>query len=171
MTLHINQKLFQLDKNYILKEAQATLEPALLAYMVTYAKDAYLTYFNPLGLEDDTVLAIKAAETPNTTHLEELYANLAAIYRYKFGETQLELLFDGSDHLTKYKEDWEHAFKHWLSGFCLNLNFLKAILEATVFFPEDRKATLACNRLKAFINHHFELKVYRYRGIIEMRIA
>ena len=33
-----------------------------------------------------------------------MYAKSASVYRYKHGETQLELLFDGASHYEKYKE-------------------------------------------------------------------
>ena len=165
------QKLFPLDKNYILKEAQIATEHELLIQTVEVVKMSYLLYCNPLGLEDDTVLKIKNCNTYQTVQLEGFYENLAGIYRYKFGSNQLELLFDGRNHFEKYQEDWSLAFMTWIRHFCKDENFLKAILEVTIFYPEGRKALLAGNRLKAYISQYLSIKVYKYKGIVPLKIA
>lgn len=165
------QKYFPLDKNYILEKAQLDLEQELIIYLIDFSKKFYLDQFNPLGIEDDPIRKIKAHQTEFTDRLEEFYRNLAGVYRYKFGQNQLELLFDGTDHYQKYCSDWYSTYKEWLIDFCLRPNFLKAVLELTVFYPEGRKAELAENRMKAFINQHFELKIYKHKGIVKMRIA
>ncbi len=171
MYLDKYNKLFPADKNYILKEAQIALKASLLDYTVDFAKSAYLRYFNPLGLEDDTILKIKAHQSSSNEHLEDFYVHLAGIFRYKYGDNQLEFLFDGTDHYDKYEQDWDSTYKAWLENFAPQLHFLKAVLEATVFYPKDRKAALACNRMKAFITQQFDLKLYRYKGIVAMKIA
>ncbi|ELR71237.1 hypothetical protein C900_02852 [Fulvivirga imtechensis AK7] len=165
------QKYFPLDKNYILERAQLDTAQELTIYLVDFAKKFYLEQYNPLGIEDDTIRAIKSHQTAYTDRLEEFYRNLAGVYRYKFGQNQLELLFDGQDHYQKYTSDWSSTYKEWLVDFCLKPNFLKAVLELTVFYPEGRKSELAENRMKAFIHQHFELKIYKYKGIVKMRIA
>lgn len=165
------QKYFPLDKNYILEQAQLDHEERLIVYLIDFAKKFYLDQFNPLGLEDDTVKQIKAHKTEYTDRLVEFYRNLAGVYRYKHGNNQLEFLFDGKDHYDKYTADWVATYEEWLVDFCLRPNFLKAVLELTVFYPEGRKAELAENRMKAFIHQHFELKIYKYKGIVKMKIA
>jgi len=165
------QKYFKLDKNYILEQAQLDLEKELVVRIIDFSKEFYLSFYNPLGLEDDTVKAIKSHTTEYTDRLVEFYRNLAGIYRFKHGANQLEFLFDGNDHYEKYKIDWKAAFENWLGDFCLKPNFLKAILELTVFYPEDRKAFLAENRMKVFIEQHFALKLYKYKGIVEVKVA
>lgn len=165
------QKLFPLDKNYILKEAQVATEKELLNRLVEEVRFSYLQYCNPLGLEDDTVLKIKNYNKFNTTRLEEFYEHLAGIYRFKFGSNQLELLFDGKDHFEKYQEDWSEIFIEWIRGFCREENFLKAILEVTIFYPEGRKALLAGNRLKTYISQQLYIKVYKYKGIVPLKIS
>lgn len=165
------QKLFPLDKNYILKEAQSASEEELLIKLVKEVKSSYLHYCNPLGLEDDTVLKIKNYEKINTSRLREFYEHLAGIYRYKFGSNQLEFLFDGRDHFEKYQEEWSEAFMEWVKGFCKEENFLKAILEVTIFYPEGRKALLAGNRLKIYISQQLYIKVYKYKGIVPLKIS
>lgn len=165
------QKLFPLDKNYILKEAQLATERELLTKLVHEVKFSYLLYCNPLGIEDDAILKIKNYNRFNTSRLREFYENLAGIYRYKFGSNQLELLFDGKEHFEKYRDDWSEAFMEWTREFCKEENFLKAILEVTIFYPEGKKAFLAGNRLKTYISQHLYIKVYKYKGIVPLKIA
>lgn len=160
------QKYFPLDKNYILEKAQIDLQEELITYLINFSKQFYLQQYNPLGIEDATIKSIKTHETTYTDRLEEFYRNLAAVYRFKYGQNQLEFLFDGVDHYTKYIDDWSETYKNWLVDFCLKPNFLRAVLELTVFYPEGRKAELAENRMKTFINQHFELKIYKYKGIV-----
>ncbi len=165
------QKYFPFDKNYILEKAQLDQQEELIVYLVNYVKAYYLSNYNPLGLEDDTVIAIKDHPTVYTKRLTEFYRNLAGIYRFKYGQNQLELLFDGQDHYQKYVSDWETKYKAWLVAFCRRPNFVRAVLELTVFYPGERKSLLAENRMKAFIYQHFDLKVYKYKGIRAMKVA
>lgn len=165
------QKFFPFDKNYILKEAQASLRNELLCSLVDKVKKSYLSFCNPLGLEDDTVLKIKGSVKYETRLLEDFYNYLAGIYRYKFSSNQLEFLFDGNSHFNKYSKYWEAVFQEWIDDLTSNPNFLKAILEISILFPKNRKAQLAEVRLKTYISQYFELKVYKYRGIIPMKVA
>lgn len=167
----MQRKLFPLDKNYILKEAQLVCKETLLDTLVEKVKEAYLLFCNPLGLEDDTILKIKNSKKVSTVLLEDFYEHLAGIYRFKYGSNQLEFLFDGRNHFEKYQDDWSDAFLVWISNFCQEESFLKAILEVTIFYPQDRKALLAGNRLKAFVSQQFYLKVYKYRGIVTLNVA
>lgn len=160
------QKYFPLDKNYILEKAQLDLQEELIIYLIHFSKKFYLDHNNPLGIEDATISSIKTHNTAYTERLEEFYRNLAGVYRFNYGQNQLELLFDGNDHYKKYCEDWEITFKKWLINFCLKPNFLRAVLELTVFYPVGKKAELAENRMKTFIHQHFELKIYKYKGIV-----
>ena len=92
------QKYFPLDKNYILEKAQLDLEKELIKYLVQFSKDFYLNTYNPLGIEDATIISIKNHETNYTDRLEDFYRNLAGVYRFKHGQNHLEFLFDGTDH-------------------------------------------------------------------------
>ena len=165
------QKYFPLDKNYLLEAAQLDSEREFIVKLIDFTKEYYLNNCNPLGLEDDTIKAIKAHKTEYTDRLKEFYRNLAAIYRFKYGQNQLEFLFDGSDHSTKYRQDWAEAFVKWINEFCSKSNFVRAILELTVFYPKDRRSELAENRMKAFIAQQFELKIYKYKGIVKTSVA
>ena len=161
------RKYFPADKNLILKEAQWNSPVLLLSWMVEEVRLIYLRDSNPLGIIDDTIDFICRQESLEIEHLHEFYDELAGIYRFKFGDNQLELLFDGSDHLKKYTEDWIDTFRSWVVEFSKKRHFIRAVMDASILFPEIRVAELAGSRLKSFIFNHFELKVYRFKGILE----
>lgn len=167
----MNHRFFKYDKNYILKEAQKAHKIFLLHYTFKKARRYYYDFHNPLGIIDDTIEQIIACESPAIENLDYIYDCLAGIYRFKFGQNQLEFLFDGTSHFEKYSEDWKKSYKTWIKEFCLKPTFLKAVLEATVFYPEGRKSELAINRVKAFVDDHFDLKVYKHKGIILKKTA
>ena len=94
--------LFPQDKNYILKEVQTDAQSDLLSDLVLKVKDTYLSRYNPLDVEDDTIRVIKNCKKICTTHLDNFYWELAGIYRYKIGSNQLEFIFSGRSHYDKY---------------------------------------------------------------------
>ncbi len=167
----MKRKFFPFDKNYLLEQAQHEIKKDLLNLLVNRVKEIYLLRYNPLGLMDASIEKIVNTNTYHLTELTELYEEMAGVYRYKFSSNQLELLFDGKDHIEKYKEDWEEAFTTWIMDFSRSKNFLKAILETAIFFPEDRQSQLAYSRLKNFISEQFGIKIYKYKGIVPMKIA
>lgn len=166
-----SRNFFLLDKNYLLKQIQQENKTIYLDYLISEVKNAYLRNCNPLGLIDDTVLSIQSYQNYEIDHLEELYDLLSGIFRYQIGTNQLELLFDGKNHYDKYKEDWESCFKDWVSNFSGNERFLKLVLAITVFYHDEFNAILVKNRLKNFISSYFNLKIYRYKGLIKSDAA
>ncbi len=167
----MNRKYFLLDKNYILKEAQQAHQDRLLKKMIDQVVATYLSVHNPLGLIDDTVLKISRYKPGKIDHLYELYDLLAGIFRYHIGTNQLEFLFDGVSHYEKYEADWIQCYERWLSEFSRNERFLKMVLSLTVFYQDEHSASMALSRLKYFISNHFNLKLYRYKGIMSMNVA
>lgn len=165
------RKLFPSDKNYILQKVQEKTRAYLLVYLVEYAKEFYLQYHNPLGLIDKTILKIQNSNDYPLENLSEFYHSLAGIYRYKFGEVQLEFLFDGGTHEEKYDTEWVEYFKENIKKYCYNAHFLKAVLAITVFYPKDKTASLAGNRMKHFIEQYFNLKIYKHRGIQKLKAS
>lgn len=165
------RKFFPLDKNYLLEQAQLELQDELLCQLIDFAKSLYEAKHNPLGLNDEMNCAISDHKPCNFKPLHGFYHNLAGIYRYKHGENQLEFLWDGADHYEKYLEDWRKAFMQWTAEFCRQDQFLLAVMDLSVFLPQNRKAHLAENRMNAFITQFFELKIHKNRGIIEMKVA
>ena len=165
------QKFFPLDKNYILETAQLIQKDVLLFEMAEMVKKNYLHRHNPMGLIDETVLKIQGHRLEGLKNLEEFYNQLAGVYRYKFGQIQLDLLFDGRDHLEKYKDDWKSQFDVWVNDFCSNPYFLKTVLELTVFFDQANNLELPLKRLNNYISKHLDVKIYKYKGVVEMKVA
>lgn len=162
------RRLFPSDKNYILSEVQDAQKESLLKYLVRFVKQYYLQNYNPLGLVDDTILEIKKEKKFPVEAFDEFYHDLAAIFRFKHGEVQLEFLFDGMTHYDKYKKDWERYFKQSIQSYCANKFFIRAVLDIAVFHHHDRVAHLAGDRLKYFLSNYFGMKVYKYRGIMSV---
>jgi len=164
-------KLFPKDKNYILKGVQEASKTALLHQLVQEARVGYERAYNPLGLEDRTVHTIRHKKHFPVVHLEQLYNELAGLYRYRYGSDQLEFIFDGTTHEEKYAQEWARTFGQWARQLCQRPLFTKAVLEATVLYPEERKANLATARLRAQISQLFEFKVNKRKGIVDLTNA
>lgn len=161
------RRLFPADKNYILSQVQDELKDKLLHELVKFAKQFYLDHHNPLGLIDDTILEIRKEHEFPIEAFDEFYHDLAAIYRFKHGEVQLQFLFDGTTHYDKYLHDWSLFFKQNVNAYCINRYFLRAVLDIAVFHQHDRVAFLAGGRLKYFLGQYYGMKVYKFRGIME----
>jgi hypothetical protein len=166
------RKFFPRDKNYILEEAQLSLEKQLMPYLVDFVKVEHLLHNNPLGIMDDTFLKIQHHQVTDFSHLQEFYISLAGVFRYLYyRDNQLEFPFDGQDEFVKYQQQWSEIFKRWTKDFCKHDNFRKAILELTVFYPDDYTPQMAGLRLSAFIIKFFDLKIDSQKGIIKKSVA
>lgn len=166
------RKFFPRDKNYILEKAQLSLEEPLLQYLVDFVKVEYLLRSNPLGIADDTSNRINGHQGTEFRHLQEFYVSLAGVFRFKYyGDNQLEFLFDGTDDSKKYQDEWSLTFKAWVKDFCKHENFIRAVLELTVFYPEDYTPQMAGLRLSAFITKFFEVKIDPQKGIVKKSVA
>lgn len=163
--------IFPQDKNYILKEAQENTKTQLLNFLSETVRNTYLDKYNPLGLEDDTIIAIRNCKHPQVSNLESFYYELAAVYRYKIGSNQLEFIFSGKSHYDKYIDDWREAFEIWTEDFMDSPYFIRAVIQMTILGPNDRSASLAANRLKVYLSQYFNLKIYKYRGIMPTKAA
>jgi hypothetical protein len=160
------RKFFPLDKNYLLEEAQLQLQDSLLTTLVDTVKSEYESRYNPLGIPDALTLRVRSYKPSNLKPLSGFYLNLAGIYRYKFGQNQLEFLWDGNDHSEKYKSDWCDFFNESVARFCRTELFIRAVLDLTVFLPDNRNAQLAENRMNHFMLQAFEVKIHKQRGIV-----
>ncbi|SMG27520.1 hypothetical protein SAMN05661096_01617 [Marivirga sericea] len=167
----MKRRFFPFDKNYLLQNAQIELKDSLLNQMVEIVKEIYLMRYNPLGLKDKSIEKILSTTNYNLEELSTFYEELAGFYRYKYSSNQLELLFDGRDHQEKYEEDWSNTLKKWVIEFSKSKNFLKAVLETSIFFPDDKQSQLAYSRLKNYMTDHFGIKIYKHKGIVPMKIA
>ena len=162
------RKFFPLDKNYILEEAQLSLETSLLQYLVDFVKVEYLMHANPLGVMDDVAVRIRDHERPDLSPLHEFYINLMGLFRYKFyRDNQLEFIFEQKDAFEQYREQWTGSFKEWAKAFCKHPHFLRAVLDLTVFYPADSPVLMVGNRMNAFIAQHFEVNIHPRKGILK----
>jgi hypothetical protein len=165
------RKFFPYDKNYLLEEAQLLAQDKLLHSLLERVKDRYFELYNPLGIEDSLSIQIDRFRLRNRKPLQDFYQNLAGIYRYKFGENQLEFLWDGCDHLEKYQHEWSAFFEKWAGRFCEKELFVRAILDVTVFVSENRNAQLAESRMNHFMLQHFDVRIHKQKGIVAMKVA
>lgn len=168
----MKQKFFHLDKNYLLKEAQVISEYDLLVDMIERAAKYYNAIHNPLGLEDDTIRKIKAyTATPPMADFHYFYTKLAAIYRFFHGETQLGFVWDGRTHVEYYQDEWRTFFVQETEKMFGNNSFLKILLELTVFAAEHANNIMLVYRLSTFIREHFQVQVYKKKGIRSIKSA
>lgn len=166
------RKFFPRDKNYILEQAQLSLRQSLLHYLVDFVKVEYLLKHNPLGLLDETAQKIQQHQSLDFRHLDEFYLNLAGIFRFTYyGDNQLEFNFEAKDDFLKYQEEWTKQFKAWVKDFCKHQNFLRAVLDLTVFYPTDSPVVMMDTRMSTFITHFFEVKIHPEKGIVKRGVA
>ncbi|MBB6326846.1 hypothetical protein FHS59_002474 [Algoriphagus iocasae] len=165
------QKLFPLDKNYILRQAQSELEEELIDRMVFELKRSYTLLYNPLRLMDQTFIQILDTFTFPRERAKLIYRQLCGIYRYKHGDNQLEMLFDGRTHLDKFKEDWSAALVSYVQELGIYEQYVKTMLRMTLLFDTESRAEWAENHCKAFINQYFELKVVKRHGELKLKVG
>ncbi|WP_339755354.1 hypothetical protein [Algoriphagus aquimarinus] len=165
------QKLFPLDKNYILRQAQSVLEEELIDRMIFELKRSYTSLYNPLQLMDTTYAQILDTFEFPRERARLIYRQLSGIYRYKHGDNQLEMLFDGRTHLEKFQEDWSAAFIAYVSELGVYEQYVKTMLRMTLLFDTESRAEWAENHCKAFINQHFELKVVKRHGELRLKVG
>lgn len=130
--MHYQDKYFNQDKNSILRAAQGFIEPQLLTVWVEKALEGYNVNENPMGLVDDFILELQSVEEFDTEFLSELYSLLAAIYRLKKGDNQLEIIWDGRSHYEVYAENWRAEFELWMKYFCNQPEIYRSIIKVCV---------------------------------------
>jgi hypothetical protein len=165
------RKFFPLDKNYLLEEAQLSLQDILLSQLVEQVKSEFQLRYNPLGLLDGFSSKIQNYHGQNLKPLYNFYQNMAGVYRFKYSDNQLEFAWDGREHLEKYREEWILAFKQWTNEFFKQELFVQAVLDLTVFLPQNRHADLAENRMNNFMLKQFEVKFHKSKGLVAMKVA
>ncbi len=150
------RKFFPLDKNYLLEEAQLRLQDRLLYRLADLVKEEYELRNNPLGICDDFIQKVREFTPTDLKPLHEFYKTLAGVYRYKFGDNQLEFLWDGAGHSEKYETEWTEFFTKQVRIFLKNELFIRAVLDLTVF---NNYSQLAENRMNNFMLQTFEVKL------------
>ena len=166
------RKFFPRDKNYILEQAQLSLRQSLLQYLVDFVKVEYLMKHNPLGLVDEAAQKIQDHENSDFRHLDEFYLNLMGIFRFTYySDNQLEFNFETRDDFQKYQDEWGKQYKAWVKEFCKHQNFLRAVLDLTVFYPADSPVLMMDSRMNTFITHFFEVRIHPEKGIMKKGVA
>jgi hypothetical protein len=166
------RKFFPHDKNYILEEAQLSLKQSLLSYLLDYVKVEHLLRNNPLGIMDKMSRQITGHSSEDVGQLEEFYLLLSGVFRYLYyQDNQLVFPFDGLEDFARYQKQWSDSFKKWTRQFCEQESFRKAILELTVFYPQDYTPQMSGLRLSAFISRNFDLKFDRQKRIVKNHVA
>ena len=165
------QKLFPLDKNYILRQAQSVMEEVLLDRMVEELKASYTQVYNPLQLMDQTYRSILEGGAFPRERVRVIYRQLCGVYRYRHGDNQLELLFDGRTHSEKFQEDWSEALVGYVQQLGQHESYVKTMLRMTLLFDTDSRAEWAENHCKAFINQFFDLKVIKRQGELRLKVS
>lgn len=163
------KKLFPLDKNYILQQAQLAMEKEMMTLILAELKQSFICLFNPLQLKDDTYLQILSQQDFPENHLSLIYRQLAGIYRYRYGSNQLEILFDGKTHFEKYQEDWGICLKKWVYTLGQQETYVKTMLRMTLLYDSPSRASFAENRCKSIINEFFGLSIVKRKGDLLMK--
>lgn len=165
------RKFFPHDKNYLLEDTQLRTRDRLLTILIDKAVATYQRVHNPLGLNDDFSERIANYLPRSLDSLYSFYDTLAGVYRLKHGENQLSFLWDGRDHSDLYTEECSRTFTEWTDMLCREMQFAQAVLDLTVFLPENRLVQLAESRMHAVMLGRFELKIHRQKGLVPMRVA
>jgi len=165
------QKLFPLDKNYILRQAQSVVEEEMLDRMVAELKASYTQAYNPLQLMDPTYLSILEGAAFPRERVRVIYRQLCGIYRFRHGDNQLELLFDGRTHVEKFQQDWSQALVSYVQQLGQHEPYVKTMLRMTLLFDTESRAEWAENHCKAFINQFFDLKVIKRHGELLLKVS
>jgi hypothetical protein len=154
----VDEKYFNSDKNYLLKTVQAFSKNMLLDIWVTNAYTAYNRHFNPMGLEDDFIVGLKSKISHSKMILDSNYDLLAAIYRFKYSDNQLEFNWDGRSHMEKYDEDWKITYHLWIKELCELTDVLKAIIKFAASY-EQTNTDFIQQSIRRGILHHFDLRL------------
>lgn len=147
-------------------QAQEDMRKALLKGMVDMVKKNYEAYYNPLGLVDDTILQIRQSKRYPVEPFLDFYHDLSVIYRYKFGEIQLEFIWDGRSHYQKYCDDWQAYFIQSVNELCQSESFIKVVLAISVFMKPGTRDKLVKARLKNLLTQRYDLKISKQKGLI-----
>lgn len=153
-------KYFKQDKNSILRAAQGFVEPQLLRRWAEIALESYMQLENPMGLIDDFILELESIKKYDTSFLQELYEIMAAIYRYKKGDNQLEIIWDGRSHYEVYAENWSAEFEDCVKAFCMKPEVYRAIIKACILQQGNNNKFLFYGIRKVILNH-FRMRIGR----------
>ena len=162
----MSDKLFNNDKNYILKKVQSQTKNALLQLLISNSIKKYEKSTNSLGLIDETSKIIQRFKIKSYRELNFFYKKISTIYRYKHGEVQLSFLWDGSSHEEFYKNRWIYFFNEEINRMINNNSFLKSILSITALKKSKEKIPEIQYNLSTFIRKKYNIQVYKRKGVV-----
>ncbi len=165
------EKIYPLDKNYILRQAQFAMEEELMEQMIYELKRSYTYLYNPLRLMDETYAQILDTFEFPTDRLRLIYRQLCGIYRYKNEDNQLAMLFDGRSHFDAFKEEWEAGLIAYVKELGNHEQYVKTLLRMTILYDNESRAEWAENHCKSFINQYFGVKVVKTYGELKLKVG
>ncbi|BDD08251.1 hypothetical protein FUAX_06830 [Fulvitalea axinellae] len=165
------RKLFPLDKNTLLRQAQDENRDDLLYSMVCRARELYEQRENPLGLADPGIQTLMEREDFFLEPFHDLYVQLSAIYRYKHDDGQLPLLFDGKSQTENYACVWEEVFLNWTEELLTEVECTRAVLKLAIGPLGNFSAEQAILRLRQWADKQFELVYYRKKSLLPTQEA
>ncbi len=135
-----------------MKAVQAFSKDSLVNQWVEAIYKGYCVSHNPLGLIDDFIIHLEK-QLPNCLPLlEENYDILAAIYRLRHGDNQLEFQWDGRTHMDKYDEEWKAAFAKWSIELAMTQEFQRPILKFSLHHSEANTDFLKASIRRAILS-------------------
>jgi hypothetical protein len=120
---------------------------------------------------DPTYLSILEGAAFPRERVRVIYRQLCGIYRFRHGDNQLELLFDGRTHVEKFQQDWSQALVSYVQQLGQHEPYVKTMLRMTLLFDTESRAEWAENHCKAFINQFFDLKVIKRHGELLLKVS
>ena len=139
--------------------------------MIIELKKSYTFLFNPLQIMDQTYSKIINSKEFPLDRLRLIYRQLCGIYRFRNGNNQLELLFDGRTHFEKFQEDWKVALMDYLTQLGQHEQYVKTMLRMTLLYDTETRAEWAENNCKSFINQFFDLKIIKRQGELRLKVS
>lgn len=115
-----------------MKTVQAFSKEKLLLDWLDEVLSCYSFQHNPMGLEDDFIIELRAKITASKPLIEDLYDVLAAIYRYDHADNQLEFQWDGRTHMEVYDADWKAMYTGWIKQLSLLKEIQRPIIRYAV---------------------------------------
>ena len=106
----MKNKLFESDKNIILKKTQYKLRNKLLRDLIFNSIKEYKIKNNSLGIIDSVIESIENYNVKNEKEFYYFYNKIAAIYRFKYGNNQFIPEINSKEYtknLLIYKDEYK----------------------------------------------------------------
>jgi len=162
----VNKNLFKSDKNYILKKVQIKSRNKLLKNLIFKTIKEYEKKNNSLGIVDEVINSIKKYKINNKKDFYFFYNKIAAIYRFKYGENQLRIIWDGRNHFEFYEDKWKKYFKKEIDSMLEYSSFIKIMINLTALNKRSKNLKKFHYKLSDFIRNKFQIQVFKRKGLV-----